>query len=86
MQLLRTAAGGFINAARIVRLADERGGEAGGWVAILDEGEVALAPYYSAPGRVERDLPDLAPTATTRRPALAPMPADCSAGICCYEL
>jgi hypothetical protein len=31
----RCAAGGFINAGRIVRLADERGGEADAWVAIL---------------------------------------------------
>jgi hypothetical protein len=61
MRLLRTADGGFINAVKIVRLADERGAPAGGgWVARLDDGEeVALASYYSAPGRVERDLPHL---------------------------
>ena len=83
MRLLRTADGGFINAEKIVRLADERVEAAGGWVAILDDGEeVALSSYYSTPGRIERDLPDLAPA--TRRPAL--MPADCSAGVCCYEL
>jgi hypothetical protein len=69
MRLLRTAAGGFINAAKIVRLADERE-QAESWVAILDDGdEVALAPYYSAPGRIERDLPDLSPKAGRR-----PMP------------
>ena len=84
MRLLRTADGGFINAEKIVRLIDERGATAGGgWIALLGDGEeVALASYYSTPGRVERVLPDLAPA--TRRPAL--MPADCSAGACCYEL
>jgi len=48
MRLLRTADGGFINAVKIVRLADERGAPAGGgWVARLDDGEeVALASYY----------------------------------------
>jgi hypothetical protein len=58
MQLLRTAAGGFINAERIVRLADERGEDAGSWmIAVLDDGEeVALAVYYNAPGRVERPV------------------------------
>ena len=85
MRLLRTAAGGFINAAKIVRLADERE-QAAAVVAVLDDGaEVALAPYYSAPGRIERDLPELAPT-VGRRPALAPIPADCSAAACCFEL
>ena len=56
MRLLRTAADGFVNAEKIVRL----GEDADGWVAILADGEeVALARYYSAPGRVERELPDL---------------------------
>lgn len=60
MRLLRTAAGGFINAAKIVRLADERGGHANGWIALLGDGEeIALTPYYSAPGRIERDLPNI---------------------------
>jgi hypothetical protein len=56
MRLLRTAAGGFINAEKIIRLVDAQAT----WVAILGDGEeVALAPYYSAPGRIERDLPHL---------------------------
>jgi hypothetical protein len=60
MRLLRTANGGFINSEKILRLADERGGDADAWVAILDEGEkVALAGYYSLQGRVERELPDI---------------------------
>jgi len=43
MRLLRTAAGGFINAEKIVRLADERGGADDSWIVILDDGkEVAL--------------------------------------------
>ena len=83
MRLLRTAAGGFINAARIVRLVDERGGEAGSWIAVLHDGEeVALAPYYSAPGRrIERDLPDLMTVAA----ASARVVADCGSGCCCCE-
>ena len=61
MRLLRTSAGGYVNATRIMRLADERDGKADAWVAILDDGEeIALAPYYSAPGRIERELPDIA--------------------------
>ena len=81
MRLLRTAAGGFINAVKIVRLADERTAPTGGgWVALLDDGEdVALAPYYSAPGRIERDLPHLMPVS-------APMVVtDCAAETCCCE-
>jgi hypothetical protein len=50
MLFLRTAAGGFFNAATIVRLCEE----AGGWVAICDDDrEVALAAYYNAPGRLK---------------------------------
>jgi hypothetical protein len=61
MRLLRTASGGFLNVDRIERL-DEPGDAADGWVAILDDGEeVVLARYYSAPGRIERELPDLVP-------------------------
>ncbi len=75
MRLLRTAAGGYINAATIVRLAD--GGD-DGWIAVLDGGEeVALASYYSAPGRVERDLPELVPMSA---PA-----AGCVSDACCSK-
>ena len=49
MLFLRTTAGGFVDAATIVRLVEETDG----WVAICDhDGEVALAAYYSAPGRL----------------------------------
>jgi hypothetical protein len=48
MRLLRTAAGGFINAAKIVRLATDRE-QTASVVAVLDDGqEVALASYYQA--------------------------------------
>ena len=56
MRLLRTAAGGFVNAERIVCVveADE------GPVAVLaDDTEAALAPYYRAPGRLARELPEI---------------------------
>jgi hypothetical protein len=72
--------GGFINAERIVRLADERGGHSNGWIALLGDGEeVALASYYSAPRRIERDLPDLA-AASVSVPLVV---ADCGSGSCC---
>jgi|KBSMisStandDraft_5_1062788.scaffolds.fasta_scaffold5050871_1 hypothetical protein len=82
MRLLRTADGGFINAVKIVRLADERGAPAGGgWVARLDDGEeVALASYYSAPGRVERDLPHLLVLASATAQKVI---ADCASDTCC---
>jgi hypothetical protein len=71
MRLLRTAAGGFINAGKIVHLADERSGPANGWIALLGDGEeITLAPYYNVPGRIERDLPHL-------------VAADCAAETCC---
>ena len=79
MRLLRTAADGFINAARIARLADERERASNGWVATLDNGEeIARSRYYSAPGRIERELPDLA-----AMPASMPMAADCPSERCC---
>jgi len=54
------------------------GEEVDGWVAILADGEqVALAPYYSAPGRVERELPDLM---AASRGAPATAARDASAG------
>ena len=82
MRLLRTADGGFINAEKIVRLVDERGEDAEAWVAVLDGGqEVALASYYSTPGRVERTLPHL-----MRASASVPMVvADCGSETCCCE-
>jgi hypothetical protein len=84
MRLLRTAAGGYINAERIVRLADDRGGEADGWIAILDEGkEVALAAYYSLQGRVERELPHLvSASASASVPVVV---ADCGSEVCCCD-
>jgi hypothetical protein len=87
MRLLRTAAGGFLNVEKIERL-DEPSETAEGWVAILDDGEeVVLARYYSAPGRIQRELPDLvqASRGDRRRPAIA-MPRNCPAeGSCCGE-
>ena len=81
MRLLRTDAGGFINAARILRLADERAEDAGSWITVLDDGEaVALAAYYSMPGLIERDLPDLVVAL-----ASAPVVADCGSYACCCE-
>lgn len=50
MLFLRTAAGGFVDAATIVRLCEEPDG----WVAICDDDrQVALAAYYNAPGRLK---------------------------------
>jgi hypothetical protein len=77
MRLLRTAAGEFINAAAIVRL--RRDGTE--WLAILaGGGEMLLAPYYSAAGRIERDFPHLVPGPAPE----AAMPATtCQAEACC---
>jgi hypothetical protein len=80
MRLLRTATDGFVNAEKIVRL----GEEADGWVAILADGEeVALAPYYSAPGRVERELPDLIATSRGAPAAASGGGAGCAPDACC---
>ena len=79
MRLLRTAAGGFINAATIVRLL--RNDDNTGWLAVLANGEEILsAPYYSAPGRIEQDLPHLVPDRAAVTPAVA---AACLAEGCC---
>jgi hypothetical protein len=79
MRLLRTAEGDFVNVEKIVRL----GEEAEGWVAILEGGEEVGSPrYYSAPGRVERELPDLI-AASRGAPALASRGADCASDACC---
>jgi hypothetical protein len=86
MRLVRTAAGGFLNVEKIVRLIDERGDAADSWVAICENGEeAALAPYYSAPGRVERELPGLLLAGERRRPA-PPTNFGCPAEVrCCGE-
>ena len=81
MRLLRTAEGDFVNVEKIVCL----GEEAGGWVAILEGGdEVALARYYSAPGHIERELPDLIAASRGAR-AAASRDADCPSDACCCE-
>ena len=58
MLYLRTASGAFINAANIVLLSPERDDgaeEITSWVATCADGEtVTLAPYYAAPGRLEK--------------------------------
>ena len=86
MRLLRTAAGGFLNLEKIDRL-DEPSEAADGWVAILDNGEeVVLAQYYSAPGRIERELPDLVQTSRgDRRSPATLMAAACPADGSCSE-
>ena len=79
MRLVRTAAGGFLNVAKIERLVDERGNAAASWIAICADGEeIPLAPYYSAPGRAERELQGLVDGdgATPRRPHSEPARAD----------
>jgi len=54
MLFLRTAVGSFVNAATIVRLCEETDGDESRWVAICDaDREVALAAYYSKPGRLK---------------------------------
>jgi hypothetical protein len=63
MLYLRTASGGFINAATIVQLSPERGDgsdEITGWIAICGDGTaVALAAYYATPQRIEDVLDDM---------------------------
>jgi hypothetical protein len=62
MLFLRTAAGGFVDAATIVQLCEETDG----WVAICDDDrEVALAAYYSTPGRL-KELQHLLPPQSRR--------------------
>ncbi len=71
MVYLRTASGTFISSSSIVRLAD-RDGER---IAVQADGEeVALASYFAAPGRIERDLPQL---------ATAHRSEGCAAEACC---
>jgi hypothetical protein len=79
MRLLRTAAGEFINTTAIARL--QRDGDGVGWLAVLAAGEaVLLAPYYSAPGRVEQDFPHLVPDPAA---VTVPAAAACRAEACC---
>ena len=62
MLFVRTAAGGFVNAGTIVRLCEETDGDERRWVAICEAArEVALATYYSRPGRL-KDLQHLLPS------------------------
>jgi hypothetical protein len=90
MLYLRTAYGTFINAGSIVELT-QHGDQPEVWVAIRSDGqEVPLARYYSAPGRIERELPHLLPrreavvlpSRHASRAAAVPA-ADCSAAVCC---
>ena len=90
MRYLRTANGTFIKVGSIVELT-RHGDQPEVWVAIRSDGqEVPLARYYSAPGRVERELPHLLPA---REPVVPPSrhasraaavpAAGCSAAVCC---
>jgi hypothetical protein len=77
MLFLRTAVGSFVNAATIVRLCEETDG----WVAICDDREVALAAYYSRPGRLKELQHLLAPVPSMRGPAAQGAPCgscDCA--------
>ncbi len=76
MVYLRTASGTFISSSSIVRLAD-RDGER---VAVRSDGEeVTLASYFAAPGRIERDLPQLT---TAHQSEACVAEACCVGGIC----
>ena len=76
MLFLRTAAGGFVNAATIVRLCEETDGDEIRWVAIRnDDREVALTAYYSRPGRLKELQHLLAP--------ISPMPSPPAQGAPC---
>ena len=60
---VRTASGSFLNAANIVQLSPQRGGdnEITGWVAICRDGNAfALAAYYATPGQIEKVLANMA--------------------------
>jgi len=70
MLFLRTAAGAFVDAATIVRLCEEAASDEIRWVAICDERqEVALATYYSTPGRLQELQHLLSPPSRHRPPA-----------------
>ena len=68
MPFLRTAARGFVNAATIVRLCEETDGDDIRWLAICDDREVALAAYYSRPGRLKELQHLLAPISSMPGP------------------
>lgn len=61
MLYLRTASGGFLNAADIVALSpqhDDGSEEIAGWIATCADGSaIALAAYYAEPGRLEQAIP-----------------------------
>jgi hypothetical protein len=83
MLFLRTAAGGFVNAATIVRLCEETDGNESRWVAICDDDrEVVLAAYYNAPGRLKELQHLLVPRDISSRPspaaACGPAGCDCA--------
>ena len=62
MFYVRTASGSFLNAANIVQLSPQRGGddEMTGWVAICRDGKAfALAAYYVTPGQIEKVLANM---------------------------
>ena len=81
MLFLRTAAGGFVDAATIVRLCEETGGDETRWIAIcVDDREVALAAYYSTRGRLKELQHLLRPqdnSSRRRPPAEETACADC---------
>ena len=60
MLYLRTASGGFLNAADIVALSpqyDDGSEEIAGWIATCTDGSaVALVAYYVEPGRLEEAI------------------------------
>ena len=60
MLYLRTASGGFLNAAKIVALSPRRDDDSeqiAGWIATCVDGEeVALAAYYVDPSRLEQAI------------------------------
>jgi hypothetical protein len=80
MLFLRTAAGGFVNAATIVRLCEETDGEGIRWLAICDDREVALAAYYSRPGRLKELQHLFAPVSSM--PGLPAQEAACGPAGC----
>ncbi len=60
MLYLRTASGGFLNAADIVSLSpqhDDHSAEIAGWIATCTDGNaVVLAAYYAEPGRLDQAI------------------------------
>jgi hypothetical protein len=80
MLFLRTAAGGFVNAATIVRLCEETDGR---WVAVCDDyRETALAAYFNAPGRLRGLQHLLPPQDISSRPSPPAEEAACGPAGC----